>query len=100
MRGTQAAPGAVASLVVGEQDDDGNWPMAMTVRGLPRLAEGERYELRLTRAGRLGPSCGTFLVQSDKTVAYLNAPYTLRDFDGWAVVREGRAEILVRTSTI
>lgn len=100
MRGTHGAPGAVASLVVGKKDDDGNWPMAMTVHGLPPLAEGQRYELRLTRKGRLGPSCGTFLVRNDETVAFLNAPFTLREFDGWAIVREGSAEILVRTNDI
>ena len=74
--------------------------MAMTVRGLPPLAEGERYELYLTRDGKLGPSCGTFLVLSEKTVAYLNAPYVLREYDGWAIVREGSREILVRTNEI
>jgi len=100
MRGTQAAPGAVASLVVGKQDDDDNWPMELTVRNLPPLGEGERYELYLTRRGELGPSCGTFFVRSEKAVAYLNAPYKLRQYDGWVITREGSREILVRTAEI
>jgi hypothetical protein len=100
MRGTQAAPEAVASLVVGKKDDDGNWPMAMTVRGLPHLPDDGRYELRVTRGGRVGPSCGAFYMTSDKTVVYLNAPYHLREWDGWVIVREDSSEILVRTNEI
>jgi hypothetical protein len=100
MRGTQAAPGAVASLVVGKRDDDGNWPMELTVRNLPPLGDDERYELYLTRGGEIGPSCGTFFVQSDKAVAHLNAPYKLKQFDGWVIVREGSHEVLVRTDEI
>ena len=100
MRGTQAAPGAVASLVVFEKDDDGNWPMELTVRNLPPLRVEGRYELYLTRRGKIGPSCGTFLVESDKTIAHLNAPYKLREYDGWVIVRHGSREILVRTNEI
>jgi hypothetical protein len=99
MRGTQAAPGAVASLLVGKIDDDGNWPMELTVRNLTPL-ENERYELFLTRRGALGPSCGTFFVRSDKAITHLNAPYRLRNYDGWVIVREGSREILVRTAEI
>jgi hypothetical protein len=100
MQGTQAAPSAVASLVVYKRDDDGNWPMELTVRHLPRLGEDGRYELRLTRDGKVGPSCGTFFVASDKAIAHLNAPYKLRQYDGWVIVREGSREVLVRTAEI
>ena len=41
MHGTEAAPNAVASIAVGERDESDNWPMAMTIRGLPRLPEGQ-----------------------------------------------------------
>jgi hypothetical protein len=99
MHGTQAAPGAVASLVVGKRDDDGNWPMQLTVRNLPPL-EDSHYELYLTRKGKLADSCGTFFVRSDKTVAHLNAAYRLKEFDGWVIVREGSREVLVRTDEI
>lgn len=100
MRGTQAAPGAVASLVVGQRDDDGNWPMELTVRNLPPLGEEGRYELFLTRRGVIGPSCGTFFVASDRAVAHLNAPYQLRQYDGWVIARAGSREVLVRTDSI
>lgn len=100
LHGTQGAPGAVASLVVGKRDDDGNWPMELTVRGLPRLSGEQRYELLLTTRGQLGPSCGSFYVDSDKAVAHLTAPYKLKRYDGWVIAREGSREILVRTATI
>ena len=100
MRGTAAAPAALASLVVGEKDEAGNWPMAMTVYGLPELPEDERYELLLTRNGRPAVSCGTFLVEEGKTVVYLNAPYRFNRFDGWVVTREGGRTILLRTDEI
>jgi hypothetical protein len=100
MRGTQAAPGAVASLVVGKKDDDGNWPMELTVRNLPREGDRTRFELVLTRKGKVAASCGTFFVASDKTIAFLNAPYALRTYDGWAIVTPRSDEILVRTDEI
>jgi hypothetical protein len=97
MQGT-AAPHAVASIAVLELDEAENWPMAMTVRGLPRLRKGERYELWLTKDGKLIESCGTFHAEGDTTV-YLNAPFKLRG-KGWAVTREGSTRLLLRTSTI
>jgi Anti-sigma-K factor rskA, C-terminal len=98
MQGTAAAPHAVASIAVGEMDKAGNWPMAMTVRGLPRLAAGEHYELWLTKKGKLIESCGTFRTTGDSTV-YLNAPFKLRG-KGWAVTRAGSERLLLRTERI
>lgn len=95
MRGTAAAPAAVADLAVFPIDAAGNWPMEMSVSGLP---DG-RYELVLTRAGKPADSCGTFLVHG-RTVASLNAPYELKDYDGWAVIRPGSARILLRSDDI
>jgi hypothetical protein len=95
MRGTEAVPSADAELVVFQQDDAGNWPMEMTVTGLP---DG-RYELVLTRDGLPAASCGIFEVRG-RTVTYLNAPYRLREFDGWAITRAGAVRILLRTDEI
>jgi Anti-sigma-K factor rskA len=96
MQGTDAAPNAVASIAVAELDDAGNWPMAMTVRGLP---EDQEYELWLTRDGKLVASCGRFRTDDD-TVTYLNAPYRLRQYDGWVVTRSGDERLLLRTTEI
>ena len=95
MHGTEAAPAAEAELVVFEQDDAGNWPMEMTVTGL----DDGRYELVLTREGLPAASCGSFEVRG-RTVTYLNAPYRLREFDGWAITRAGAVRILLRTDEI
>ena len=99
MQGTAAAPNAVASIAVAERDDAGNWPMAMTIRGLPALPEGQDYELWLTRKGKLVASCGTFHTNDD-TVTYLNAPYRLSQYDGWVVTRVGDERVLLRTTEI
>jgi hypothetical protein len=69
--------------------------MEMTISGLP---DG-RYELVLTRDGKPAVSCGLFLVHG-RTVAQLNAPYRLREYDGWAVIRPSSARILLRTDAI
>ena len=95
MTGTAAAPDGLAVLAVGEIDRAGNWPMKMTVTG---LAPG-RYELLLTRDGKLAESCGTFIVDG-RTVVFLNAPYRLRQFDGWVVTGERSERILLRTPEI
>jgi Anti-sigma-K factor rskA len=82
-----AGAGARASLALFPQDDAGNWPMELTVRGLPTLPEGATYELWLTKGDDLAEPCGTFVVRGSRTVVPLNAPYRLRQFDGWVVVR-------------
>jgi uncharacterized membrane protein YgcG len=97
MRGTDAAAEARASLEVGERDEAGNWPMRMTVRNLPALPNLGRYELLLTKDGRLAASCGTFTVEGDKTVVFLNAPYRLRQYDTWVITREGSERLLLET---
>lgn len=87
MHGTAAAPNALATLELADVDSSGNWPMLVTVQGLPQLPRGGYYELYLTRHGRLAASCGTFLVHSGKTKVHLNAPYKLKSFDGWVVTK-------------
>jgi hypothetical protein len=98
MHGTGAVPEARASLEVGELDDAGNWPMRMTVRNLPELPNGGRYELALTKNGHVAASCGIFTVHGQKTVVYLNAPYKLRQYDDWVVTREGSSRILMTSA--
>jgi hypothetical protein len=88
MHGTPRAPEAVASIHVLADDGAGNWPMLLKVQGLRKLPTGGYYELYLTKAGKLGPECGTFRVNGDgMTTVRLNAPYKLRRFDGWVVTQ-------------
>ena len=96
MGGTSSAPQASASLRIGELDEAGNWPMEMTVDGLPT---GPRYELLLTRNGRPAASCGFFAVRAGRTVVYLNAPYRFDRYDGWVVTRAGSDEALLREAS-
>jgi hypothetical protein len=97
MNGTDAAPQARASLEVGEIDEAGNWPMRMTVRNLPERPNRGRYQLWLTRDGELAASCGFFVVEGEKTVVYLNAPYRLRQYEDWVVTREHSRRVLLTT---
>jgi hypothetical protein len=94
MHGTEAAPNALARIDLGEVDRAGNWPMLVTVQGLPQLPKGAYYELYLTRKGKIAAPCGTFIVHAGTTRVYLNAPYKLKAFDGWVVTRHvaGRHE--------
>ena len=85
---------ASAELEVFEEDTAGNWPMRLNVRG---LASG-RYELWLTRSGELAEPCGAFAVAAGETSVPLNAPYRLREFDGWVVVPAGGREPVLTTA--
>lgn len=93
------APGVSAEIVVLARDGGGNWPMELTVRGLPPLERGH-YELWLTKNGRPVEPCGAFVVSTGETTVSLNAPYRLRDFDGWVVITDGSTEPVLRTAEI
>jgi len=85
---------ATAELDLFEEDGAGNWPMKLRVSGLP----GGRYELWLTRDGKLAEPCGAFAVAEGKTTVPLNAPYELKSFDGWVVVPAGRQTPVLTTT--
>jgi len=90
LAGTKAAPGALASLVIKDADAAGNWPMQLSVTGLPRLPKHGYYEVFLTRHGKPFAPCGVFLVKSKDaaTSVTLNAPYHLEKGDNWVVTRQ------------
>ena len=94
------AGGARAELVVFAKDSAGNWPMELTVSGLEPLTAGGVYELRLTKNGKLAESCGTFSVAAAETTVPLNAPYRLRDYDGWVIVQRGSTSPLLSTADV
>ena len=97
MTGPAGATGSIALLAA---DEAGNWPMRFEVSGLPPLPRGETYTLWLTKDGKLAESCGSFVVAAGTTEVPLNAPYRLRQFDDWVVVRTGTtAPILMRKAT-
>jgi anti-sigma-K factor RskA len=88
LAGTPAAPHALASLQIEPRDAAGNWPMRLTVEGLPTLPARTYYEVYLVRDGKPWGSCGTFVVaRTQGTTVELNAPYRLHKGDTWIVTR-------------
>lgn len=88
LRGTPAAPKARATLLV-EHGHAGNWPMKLTVEGLPKLPRGGYYDVYLVRNGDRYLGCGSFVTGGTGLVSVpLNAPYHLRAGDRWVVTRE------------
>ena len=80
--------GATGSIDLMAKDAAGNWPMILHVRRTASPAAGKTYTLWLTRGKKLVEPCGTFVSDGSANVP-LNAPYRLRTFDGWVVVRTG-----------
>jgi hypothetical protein len=79
---------ASAVVNVGRRDADGNWPMILTVRGLPPLTEGDYYVLALSKDGKPTVTCGTFNVSTrGQRTLRMSAAYNLKGFDGWVVTR-------------
>ena len=91
MHGTSVAPSAQAVIKLGKQDDAGNSPMVVTVRGLPSLPERGYYELFVTREGKF-LKCGNFNVEAGTTSVDFTVPYTFEGNDGWIVTRWRRGE--------
>jgi len=92
--------GATASIDLLSADSAGNWPMVMTVSGLPKLPRGKSYTLWLTKKGRIESPCGNFVVGAGTTTVRLNAPYHLREYSGWVVVRPNSRIPVLRTAAI
>ena len=81
------------------EDNAGNWPMNVVVRGLePSRDRSDFYELWLTREGELADSCGRFLLREGVTTVVLTVPYALKRYDGWVVTRAGSDRVLLTTS--
>jgi hypothetical protein len=90
LTGTHQAPGALASLEITNADAAGNWPMRLSVTGLPKLPLHGYYEVFVTRNGKPWAPCGVFLVKSatGAVSVRLNAPYELRHSDSWVVTKQ------------
>ena len=91
MQGTSKAPGARGLIKLGEQDEGGNWPMVVTVKGLRHLPRSGYYELFLMHDGR-SLKCGIFNVKAGTTTMKFTVPYTFERDDAWIVTRWRRGE--------
>ncbi|MGH3073188.1 MAG: hypothetical protein ACRDNB_13105 [Gaiellaceae bacterium] len=98
MSGAGGERDATASIEVLPQDDAGNWPMNVLVRGLePSRDRSDFYELWLTQDGKPVASCGRFIVADGLTRVRLTVPYPLRRYDGWIVTRSGSDRAVLTT---
>ena len=98
MSGAGAEEDATASIELLPEDEAGNWPMRVLVRGLePSSDRDDFYELWLTDDGKPVASCGRFIVAGGVTRVTLSVPYGLRRYDGWIVTRAGSEETLLTT---
>ena len=88
LEGTPFAPNAQATLEVWKPRA-GNWPMTLSVTGLPKLPRHVYYDVYLVRNGKPWAPCGAFRVASasQALTLTLNAPYKLRKGDTWVVTR-------------
>jgi hypothetical protein len=85
--GLSGEQNSLASLKVGAADSNGNWPMQLTVKGLPPLhGTDSHYILVVTSKGKPTWVCGMFKVGDDgaTTVAF-SVPYRITGRTKWAV---------------
>jgi hypothetical protein len=90
MEGTSLDRDALATLELGNRDQQGNWPMILQVSRLQPLPEGGYYDLYLTRHGKPLALCGSFSVVRGEVTVRFTAAYDLSHFDrdGWVVTRQ------------
>ena len=98
MAGVGEGLGGFASIEIREQDEAGNWPMVVRVRGLEESAgRDDYYELWLTKGGKLADSCGRFILHDGVTEVVLSVPYGFKSYDGWVVTRRGSDKPVLST---
>jgi len=86
MQGVQQ--NSFASLRVGASDENGNWPVQLTVNGLPQLQDKERYYLMVWQNGKPVAFCGTFEVAGHgPTTVTFNVAYKITRSTRWVVTR-------------
>jgi len=91
LRGTSVAPHARARLEVWHARG-GNWPLTLSVVGMPKLPPHTYYEVDLVHGGKPWESCGMFRIASPShaVTLTLNAPRALQKGDSWVVMRQAR----------
>ena len=76
----------LAVLRIAKRDSVGNWPMRISITGLPEQTQRKAYyELWLTRNGQPSESCGTFRVHGNTTTVNLSVPYSFKGISGWVI---------------
>ena len=85
--GLSGEQNSLASLRVGAADANGNWPVQLTVTGLPPLkATDSHYLLMLTQDGKPTWVCGMFKVgPHGATTVTFSVPYRITGQTKWVV---------------
>jgi hypothetical protein len=85
--GLSGEQNSLASLRVGAADANGNWPVQLTVKGLPPLhGTDSHYLLMLTHGGKPTWVCGMFKVgDNGATTVSFSVPYRITGQTKWAV---------------
>jgi hypothetical protein len=80
---------SLASLRVGSSDQNGNWPLQLTVNGLPPLKGDARYYLVVKQgSGKRGVLCGSFEVAPHgSTTVTFNVAYKITPSTHWIITR-------------
>jgi hypothetical protein len=88
MQGVQEQ-NSLASLSVGSSDQNGNWPLQLTVSGLPQLTGDARYYLVVKQGkGGRGILCGSFEVAPHgATTVTFNVAYKITPSTHWIITR-------------
>ena len=83
----QGKQNSLASLRVGAADANGNWPMELTVNGLPKLKSAKAYYILMLvdDNGKPGALCGLFRVEDGTTSVRFSVPYTITAGTRWVV---------------
>jgi hypothetical protein len=77
---------AFASLRIGDRYESGNWPISMTVRGLPAQSrDGSYYLLLLWHNGKPAGVCGAFRVDGGVTKLHFDVPYDITASTRWVI---------------
>jgi hypothetical protein len=86
MQGVQQ--NSFASLSVGASDRSGNWPIQLTVNGLPQLQDKGSYYLMVWQNGKPVSFCGAFEVANHgPTTVRFNVAYKITKDTRWVVTR-------------
>ena len=99
LKGTSLAPQAEGTLQVWSSQDGSNWPMTLSVVGLPKLPPRNYYDVYLFRDGKIQTwgTCGAFRVGGSGSAGgltvTLTSPYPLEKGDSWVVTRQGRGGV-------
>lgn len=95
LKGTSLEPQAEGTLQVWSSKDGSNFPMTLSVVGLPKLPPHSYYDVYLLRNGKIQSwgKCGAFRVGDSGSAGgltvTLTSPYPLEKGDSWVVTRPG-----------